>query len=171
MRKTVLTVTAILLCALTFAQTNFEWEKIDSVPKTKSQLYSDTKMFIAETWRSSKNVIQNDDKDAGTIFIAGTIQKVGGSGFRAATFWYSYNVKFYMKDQKYKINIENLQFASSDKAGWTADVANEWPGGWKCSLLEKPWTELMNSLKSDMQQIIDDYSKYIQAPSGSHDNW
>lgn len=37
-----------LFFSVGFAQTNFQWEKIDSVQKTKAQVYSDTKMFIAE---------------------------------------------------------------------------------------------------------------------------
>ena len=171
MKIIILSTIAILSFTLTFSQTNFRWEKIDSVPKTKSKIYSDTKMFIAETWKSSKNVIQNDDKEGGAIFIEGTINKIGGSGLRSATFWYSYNVKFYMKEQKYRILIENVEFKSSDRAGWTAAVASEWPGGWSCSLMEKPWSELMTSLKTDMQNIINDYEKYIKMPSGSNDGW
>lgn len=171
MKKLILTTATVLLITLSFAQTNFRWEKIDSVPKTKEKIYSDTKMFIAEKWKSSKNVIQNDDKEGGAIFIEGTIEKVGGRGLRVANFWYSYNVKFYMKEQKYRIVIENVEFKTSDKPGWTAKVANEWPGGWDCALMKKPWTELMTSLKSDMQQIIDDYAKYIKQPSGVNDSW
>ncbi len=36
---------------------------------TKTHLYSATKMFIAEFWKSAKDVIQNDDKEAGIILI------------------------------------------------------------------------------------------------------
>ena len=50
-------------------------EKIDSVNKTKLQIYTDTKMFIAEYWKSAQNVIQNDDKDAGVILIKGSTTK------------------------------------------------------------------------------------------------
>jgi hypothetical protein len=171
MKYLILIITAFVSFTISVAQTNFKWEKIDSVAKSKAQIYSDTKMFIAETWKSAKNVIQNDDKDAGAIFIEGTVQKIGGSGLRVATFWYSYTVKFYIKEQKYKINIENVQFKTSDKAGWTADVADEWPGGMKCALSKKPWTELMTSLKSDMQKIVDDYAKYIKTPTGSNNSW
>ncbi len=171
MKKITLITGLILLINNGFSQTNFKWEKIDSISKTKSKIYSDTKMFIAETWKSSKNVIQNDDKEGGAVFIEGTIEKVGGSGLRVASFWYSYNVKFYMKEQKYRIVVENVEFKTSSKPGWTAKVANEWPGGWDCALMKKPWTELMTSLKADMQKIVDDYEKYIKMPSGSIDGW
>ena len=54
-----------------FGQENFKWEKSDTIPKTKSQLYSNTKMFIAENWKSAKTVIQNEDIEAGIIFLKG----------------------------------------------------------------------------------------------------
>ena len=54
-----------------FGQQNFQWERTDTISKTKSQLYADTKMFIAEEWKSAQNVIQNDDKETGSILIKG----------------------------------------------------------------------------------------------------
>lgn len=89
MKNTISTTLLMLWCAVTFGQINFRWEKIDSVAKSKSQIYSDTKMFIAETWKSSKSVIQNDDKENGAVFIEGTVEKIGGTGLRVATYWYS----------------------------------------------------------------------------------
>lgn len=171
MKKFILTTITVLSFTFGVSQTTFKIEIIDSVQKTKNQIYSDTKVFIAETWKSSKNVIQNDDKDAGNIFIEGSVQKIGGSGIRTATFWYSYSVKFYMKEQKFKVVIENLQFKTSDKPGWTAEVADTWPGGMKCSISEKSWTELMISLKADMQRIIDDYSLFIKSPNNTKNDW
>lgn len=76
-----------------------------------------------------------------------------------------------MKERKYRVVIENVQFKTSSKPGWRADVASEYPGGWNSALMEKPWTELMTSLKSDMQSIVDSYEKFIKAPSGSVDDW
>ena len=162
----------ILMFTLSYGQVNFKWEKTDSIAKTKSQIYSDTKLFIAETWKSAKAVIQYDDKENGAIFIEGNIKKIAGNANRIADYWYSYNVKFYMKEQKYRIVIENVEFKHcSNGGGWIAQVANEYPGAWHCSLLEKQWTELMTSLKMDMQYIIDDYEKYIKTSSITNDNW
>ena len=162
----------ILILTLSYGQENFKWEKTDSIAKTKSQIYSDTKMFIAETWKSAKNVIQYDDKESGAIFIRGRIKKIAGNASRIADYWYSYSVKFYMKEQKYRIVIENVEFEScSNGGGWIAQVANEYPGAWHCSLWEKQWTELMTFLKMDMQNIIDDYERYIKISNVTNDNW
>lgn len=98
------------------AQSNFEWVKTDSIQKTKDQIYSTTKMFIAETWKSSKEVIQNDDKDGGIILIKGKTeinweQPVKTGMTKMTIFhdsWYSYNVTFRMKNSKYQIKIDNV---------------------------------------------------------------
>jgi hypothetical protein len=50
-----------------FSQSNFKWERVDSCGKTKDVLYTDTKIFIADSWKSAQNVIQNDDKDGDNI--------------------------------------------------------------------------------------------------------
>jgi len=48
MKKIILMTWTTLFFSVGFSQTNFQWEKIDSVQKTKAQVYSDNKMFIAE---------------------------------------------------------------------------------------------------------------------------
>lgn len=48
MKKIIIITCINLFFSVGFAQTNFQWEKIDTVQKTKAQVYSDTKMFIAE---------------------------------------------------------------------------------------------------------------------------
>lgn len=153
------------------AQNSYRWEKIDSVAKTKSQIYSDTKMFIAETWKSSKDVIQNDDKENGLILVKGTISKFGGGILNGGKFWYSYNVKFYIKEQKCRIVIDNFVFDSADTPNRKAQVAEEYPGGWNCSLSKNQWTDLMISLKVDMQGIVNSYTKFIRGASPNTENW
>jgi len=75
MKKLLTTIASLLIIASAFGQSTFRIERVDSVSKTKSQIYSDTKMFIAETWKSANDVIQNDDKENGMILIKGvTIQ-------------------------------------------------------------------------------------------------
>ena len=53
----------LLICAVSLnAQTDLVYEKIDTISKNKDQIYSDTKMFIAENWKSAQSVIQNDEE-------------------------------------------------------------------------------------------------------------
>src|SRR5664280_2357746 len=104
----------LLFTLNSLAQSNFEFVKTDSIQKTKEQIYSATKMFIAETWKSSKEVIQNDDKDGGVILIKGKTEIKWEQPFNMPKMiifhdsWYSYNVTFRMKNSKYQIKIDNV---------------------------------------------------------------
>ena len=182
MKKIFFTTTALFLFTLTFGQTNFKWEKVDSIQKTKSKIYSDTKMFIAETWKSSKEVIQNDDKDGGIILIkAISIKKVAHMG-GDYVYVYNYNVTFKMKDNKYKIIIDNVSCESAygspsnvahskiepfdeDNCPELKTTPNEF------ALPKKKAITMMTSLKNELQTIIDNYDKYIKTSSNSSDGW
>ncbi len=75
MKKMLFFIAASLITLSSIAQVDFRWEKIDSVDKSKSQIYSDTKMAIAELWKSAQSVIQNDDKEGGMILVKGASRK------------------------------------------------------------------------------------------------
>ncbi len=180
MKKIILTNSAILLIALGFAQANFKWEKIDSAAKTKAQIYSDTKMFIAEYWKSAQNVIQNDDKDAGMILVKGNINESTTSvGVGVPVEWhYSYTIKFLIKEGRYKIVIENVNCESSIWYGKPNLVdclapcdSCDFPGFGRTGLNKAKYVELLTSLKNDLQSIVDSYEKYIKTPSVSNGDW
>lgn len=173
--KYFLTTILLFLSLFTFSQTNFKWDKIDSCSKTKSQIYSDTKMFISETWKSSKDVIQNDDKDGGMILIKGMTHINIKQGISPLTvYWYSYNIKFFMKDNKYKIIVSDVSCNdaictnNSGSSHWpliTACDNCEYPGYWKCSLKEPNYNLLLSTLKQNLQDIVDSYEKTIKSQS------
>jgi hypothetical protein len=185
------------------AQNNFEWVKTDSIQKTKEQIYSATKMFIAETWKSSKEVIQNDDKDGGIILIKGKTEinweqpeKVGMT--KMTIFhdsWYSYNVTFRMKNSKYQIKIDNVtpdddfqnstggsfKGLSPEIRDWTftpedsvasINSMNKYGIKMNKKMLdaaikgekeEYPLCQnVINSLHSNLQNIVSDYSDYLK---------
>lgn len=148
-----------------------KWSKVDSVSKNKAQIYSDTKMFIADTWKSAQNVIQNDDKESGMILVKGMTKQTCGKGLSAYSFWYSYTVKFLMKDGKYKIVVDNVQFdVNSNPSMWSnkkLDIQDTYPGVWKAGIYEGAWNDLMTSLKSEMKSIVDRYDKYIKYTNSS----
>lgn len=158
---------------------NFKWEKIDSVSKTKVQIYTDTKMFISEAWKSAKNVTQNDDKDAGIILVKGSSIKKVSMFMQQYDYVYTYNVTFKMKDGKYKVTIDNVNmesaifmnnpsahivsippFEGEDNCPDTGTLRS--PGPTKKKIIP-----MMESLKQDLQSIVDSYEKYIKNPSNT----
>jgi len=179
MKKVILFISGILIFTLSFGQTNFKWEKTDSITKTKDQLYSDTKMFIAETWKSSKDVIQNDDKDGGIVLIKGASTQKIMHVMAEYVFVYSYNVTCKMKNGKYKMNLDNVHCESARITGGTTVVPKVEPFdgnicpsayGGKGKFGDKV-VLMMTSLKSELQGIVDSYEKYIKTTSTKSSEW
>lgn len=175
MKKLITIITIMLFSTITFGQTNFVWEKTDSISKTKFQIYSDTKMFIAETWKSAQSVIQNDDKDGGYILVKGLSIKNLYFQMNDHRYTFSYSVKFMMKEGKYKITIGGV-YCETARCGivdWprppAADKYPEEKGVRITGLSETNYLKLMKLLKDEMQGILDSYVIYISKTSTN--NW
>lgn len=149
-----------------------KWEKTDSVSKTKAQIYSDTKLFIVDYWKSSKDVTQHDDKDGGIIMVKGLTEAKASVGLSQLIFYYSYTVKFLMKDGKYKIIVQDVLYHRGPSKAWDPydlRVQETHPGLGKSGMSKKAWKTLMSSVKTQMEAIVYSYEKYIKSPSLSSD--
>ncbi|HOY32119.1 MAG TPA: DUF4468 domain-containing protein [Bacteroidales bacterium] len=172
MRKVVIIIVCVLISINIKAQENFKWEKTDSIAKTKAQIYSDTKMYIANVWKSAQSVIQNDDKEAGNIVVKGLFES---KHFFSpdVVYFYGYTVTFKMKDNRYKINIDNVH-CDSYRGQCTMCVKIEPFEGDNFPrigcMVKKQVKEIMNGLKAHLGNIINDYDKYIKSPSNI-ENW
>jgi hypothetical protein len=159
------------------AQTPFKVEKIDTVSKTKAQIYSDTKMFIAEYWKSAQNVIQNDDKEAGVILIKGTLVIDHKINFAAVfSFTYSYNIKFFMKEGKCRILIEDVICINSTNNSNRIKpnlIQLDEPQRFNmsCNVSEKKTEEIKERVKNEMSNIAIAYIAFIKKPSVTNENW
>lgn len=173
MKKLLSILFTIFLFNTSSAQTGFEFEKSDSVNKKQSQIYSDTKMFIAEKWRSSQDVIQNDDKDNGVILVKGVTVLNSFFSLWDHRYTYRYTVKFLMRDGKYKIMVGNVNCESvvCNTTQWSLiEPSDEFPGMMKFGSNKDKYSELMRSLKNDLSGIITSYESYIKKESVK-DNW
>ena len=182
MQKIILICSGILFITLSYAQENFKWDAIDSVSKTKSQIYSDSKMFIAKAWKSAQDVIQNDDKDAGNILVKGSsIQKVKHA-LNVFTYVYSYSVTFKMKDNKYRMILDNVFCESAYPVGPAQyDILKIEPfngqyikgkTGFSASTLpEKKAVVMMANLQAELQSLVDSFKEYIKTQSSDNDDW
>ncbi|MEG1644015.1 MAG: DUF4468 domain-containing protein [Bacteroidales bacterium] len=90
---------------------------------SKSEIYSRTKMFIADTWNSANTVIQNDDFEGGDILVK-SIQKMGvntGMGTKSR-YTYKFTTSFKFKDNKYRIEIYDIVCTEANQTGFGAEV-------------------------------------------------
>ncbi len=168
----------LLLSVNLVGQKDFKWDIIiDSLENNKQELYSTTKLFISETWKSAKDVVQNDDKDAGLILIkALSIQSLSFQ-MNNHTWTYSYTVKFYMKDGKCRIIIDDVH-CSSGRCGsyeWPhMPVAERYPEkkGLKITgVNEDRYLLLMSMLKTELNGIVYLYIAKLSKPQVIDSDW
>lgn len=176
--KLLLTLCLILIGFTTFGQTDFKWDVVtDSLNKEKSQLYSQTKLFISETWKSAQNVIQNDDKEAGIILVKGVNVQNLNYQLNDHRWTFSYSIKFLMKDNKCRIIIEDV-YCSAARVGkyeWPhMPVAETYPAskGLKTTGVNgERYLTIMASLKKELQSIADSYTDYVKNPLVNNSDW
>lgn len=154
------------------AQENFKWEKTDSLNKTKEQIYSDSKLFIAKTWNSANDVIQNDDKEAGIILLKGaSIRKVNFMSGEYV-YIYKYTMTIKMKNGKYKIELNDVYCDKAYMTGSSSNIVKIEPfEGDNCpptgtmramGLPKKQAIIMMADFKKSLQDIVDSYEKAIK---------
>ena len=120
MKKIIITVliSLIFLINKSFAQSNFEWDvKIDSLNKSKSELYAQTKMFVAENAYSAMDISQNNDPENGIILLKGTFKIEVNYTLYVIEAIYRTTVTFYIKDNRARIKISDLYNISTIYAG------------------------------------------------------
>jgi hypothetical protein len=89
-------------------------EQVVQLPgKSQLQVYQGVKLWLAETFRSAKAVIELDDKQAGVVVGNGIIDYpcegvmncvVGANGWRVA-----FSMRIEMKDQKARVTFSGLR--------------------------------------------------------------
>lgn len=178
--KKLISILFITFSFLSIGQNVFKIEKTDSINKNKNQIYTDTKMFIAETWKSAKEVIQNDDKDNGVILIKGSLVEKFVFMTGEYTYIYRYNVTFRMKDNKYKIILDNvycdMAYFGPNKVTvnkiepFEGDNAPELRFG-ESGLPKKKAIIMMSEVRNTLQSVIDRYSNEISKPSKLTTDW
>lgn len=179
MKKLHVLAITLLFSKITISQTNFIWEKTDSVNKPASQIYSDTKMFIATTWKSAKDVIQNDDKENGMLLIKGVFIKNFNFMMAEYVYVYNYSITFKIKENRFKIILDNVSCERAYVTGSGKSVTKIEPfEGDNCpetgtmsayGLPKKKAIVMMSEVKQHLQSIVDKYVNEIKTPTSKND--
>lgn len=167
----------ILLSNLAIGQVDFKWDIKDSIPKSKNTIYSDTKLFIAEYWKSAQNVVQSDDKEAGVILIKAVTIQNKFFMLNDHTMIFGYTAKFMIKDNKYRLTLNNVYCESSicQQNNWPKmPVSETYPESNGLTITgvgKKNYLEIMSTLRADLQAIVSSYNSYIMKPSEVKSEW
>jgi len=165
---------AFLLAGLhAFGQNNFRWEVFDTIPKTKDQLYADTKLFIAKVYNEPEFVIKHDDKENGIILVRAVKRRYHGARMDFLRFDFGYDMIFYIKDNRLRVKIEGVNSKSIQNSKHEETppipISEKFPGWGKCFLMEDKYYEIMFDLKIELGQMIEMYKSYLRNNKDS--NW
>lgn len=95
-------------------------ESVVDIPgRTKDQIYSSTKIWIAENFHSAKAVIEDDDRAAGRVIGNGLIQyPCSGISCLGKEDWkIGFTMRVDIKDQKFRITFSNIKLSFPPSSG------------------------------------------------------
>ena len=190
--KIVFVVYIIMASVSGYSQTTkFEFALIDSVQGTKSELYIYARSWLASSFKSSKSVIEMEDKESGTIIGNGIfINRVNSAfGNQVGIDIISFNITINTKDNKYRAVLSNylhsyLQQAStyipgqplasavgqvSSQSRNGGSLENEKPDCGTFYLSKKQWAEIKQFSKERSEEILQGLKKSMIAAKSKSD--
>lgn len=161
---------------------DFKFEKVIEVSKTQSELYSLSKIFVADFWNSAKNVTQNQDDASSTIQLKAIkdMEVKGGMGL-VNLYTYKYSVKLQAKDGRCRIQIYDIECIEACQLGlgtenkipiiqpFIGDDTDQKTKSLGKGISKEKAVNMMQELKSFFNSIILDYEKQLK--DSSDDNW
>jgi Domain of unknown function (DUF4468) with TBP-like fold len=151
-----------------FNKVDFSLTLIDTISKSKDDLYVNSITWIANNFKSAKDVIQMQDKEAGRIIVRGLLEIDGPSSLFTTCGRDNVNFKITidLKDNKYRIVFEDF----THEGGYCNRYPN--PTGGKLALekpecgtlsLSKPrWTHIKTHTEKEIRKLLRNYRKSMR---------
>jgi hypothetical protein len=166
-----ITLTMCLLTMVSFGQTTeMNVDKIFESGETKDVLYSKSKMFISEMFKSANDVIQLDDKENGVILVKGVIKESFNYSMQTLDYYFSFTMKIYVKDNKYRVVISDV-YNSSAPYKYNKLLINNYRGAFNDNLPKSKYWELMESLSSSLNNFSLSFENYMKRVTLTNDGW
>ncbi len=156
---------SILGCAGTQGMPARDLEKIVAVPGfTKNQIFDQTKIYIAENFKSAKAVLEYENKDTGTIIGNGRIPFPTDPGIQtlALNDWtIAFTMRVDIKEGRFRCTFTNIEIAWPAKAGMYGG-----PAGGRSIFYGNEFEKISNALL----RIPSDIERSMKG-SKTKDNW
>ncbi len=181
MKRLLIVLLLVLSNSILWAQKDFKWDVINDSPKNKSELFEAAKRFIMEEWQIEDKEIALEDAEKGVIVTKGMLQISSVRNMTMFTHKIEYAAKFYVKDKKYRIVIDNVvcvstiqPFRSGNLEGVKPPISDTYPAknGKKITgMKKKTYMKIMGELKAKIQETVDSYVKYMSSNTGVETDW
>jgi hypothetical protein len=136
---------------------------------SKDEIYTKTKLWIAQSYKSPQDVLQLDDKESGVIVIKGIFE------ISPAYVHYTFTIK--IKDGKMKLDTNHIYSDSSvGNANYGWGYAEEWIDG-KANGYKQPkgslkrLSNIANSTVDSINSLYDRLEQSIKKPTYEDEEW
>ena len=123
----------------------------------QSLLYSKSKMYVVDVFKSANNVIQNDDPIYGSIVCKGTVETMG--------YYFSFTLKIRVKDGISKITITDV-YNTLAPYKYSKLKIDEYEGMWKNNITKNRYVDIMSSIHRKLNVLVDDYDNFMMSDDG-----
>lgn len=131
------------------------YEEIDSMPNvSKGELYSKSKIWFVNTFNSSKDVLQLEDKDNGQLIGKGNFDYLYTVVLTSATWVCNFTVQIDCRDNKARIKVYDISSHSAGEA--TAEYYNKHHANKHIKAIDNGIKGLLASYKSSLNKKSED---------------
>lgn len=145
-----------------------EYTEVVFVDSTSSDnLYSRAKMCIAESFKSAKDVVQNDDAFTKQILIKGNIKAdYSWNPLAVCPGFINFTMTVFCKDNRYKYSVkpENHLFGIGCKVSGTGggSLLNEKPSCGTFNMPKSYWIDIKSKANKEFRVFIEKFKKEMQ---------
>ena len=140
---------------------------IDSI--SKSDLYLSALEWMNKTYKSGKNVVQTTDKEGGMIIGKAVTQTLiyNNMGMKKYGGYFYYTISIYLKDNKYKYVIDNINYNKGEMVLTPgADMAEKFPHNWTGLIgnnkqTRREWKSFQRQADTEFKIIIEGLKKQM----------
>lgn len=144
-------------------------EKIVEVPGyTQNEIFDQTKIFIAENFRSAKAVMEYENRETGTIIGNGNIKYPTDGGFQAmalSTFRTNFTIRVDIKDGRLRCIFSNIKISWPSRYDRTLGASSAGERS-----ITDGFEQESVSVKNELLKIPDEIAFYIKK-SKTKDTW
>jgi hypothetical protein len=162
-----ITLVLVFITTVSFSQesrTNWTFSEVVEVPNTtKDELYNRGRSWFAKAFKSSNDVLQMQDKEAGKLIGKGVVMihsnctVCGMSGIHPTYEGpVSFTIEMSYKDNKFKYDLTGFTHKAKNSGG---SLTNEKPDCGGMVMSKKAWDSIKSQVESDVVAMIESLKK------------
>lgn len=136
---------------------------------SKNELFSRAKSCFAHLFKSSQKVIQNEDKEAGTIIGKGTIKAYAralGTNYDGG--YVNFTITISCKDNRYKYTLTDfIHEGTGSEMPSGGSLGNTSAFSWT----NKQWNLMKTQINDDINSLISSIKLEMTKPSPQNEDW